>query len=66
MLHFNNNSKIGTCFRIDYILRDLMLKIKIFIFISWTNITHFRKKKNKIWGNQTNCLSGGPSLTSHL
>ena len=45
MLHFNNNSKIGTCFRIDYILRDLMLKIKIFIFISWTNITHFRKKK---------------------
>ena len=45
MLHFRNYSKIGTYFRIDYILRELILKIKIFIFISWTNIIYFRKKK---------------------
>ena len=63
MIYFGNPSKIGFRFlRVNYIFKNLTLKILNFVFILWTFTVPFRKRK-KIGGHQTNYLSGGPNST---
>ena len=47
MIYFGNSSKIGICFRINHVLKNLMLKIlkKYFQFMDYDN-TFQKKDKN--------------------
>ena len=55
--------KLEFVFRINHILKNLMLKILRIYFYFMDYCNTFQKKRIKIWGHRTTSLSGGPNLT---
>ena len=65
MVYFGNPSKIGfVFFRIDYILKNLTLKIFNFDFDFMDTHYIFLEKITKMGVHYTYYLSGGPKLIS--
>ena len=62
MIYFAIRQKLEFVFRINHILKNLILKI-LRIYFYFMDYYKTFQKKNKIWGHQTISLSRGPHLT---
>ena len=60
LIYFDNSPKYDFGFRINYILKNLMLKIILFLFHRLS--FYLLEKRKRIGGHHTNYLSGGPNL----